>query len=127
MKDGLELVEKEKIEYRNPPHHELRNETPEALDRLHADDPAWTHVVCRCEKISEAEIIEAVRKGHTTLDGVKFYTRAGMGRCQSGFCSPRVMEILASELHADLGEITKCGGNSRMTAGRTRETDDENI
>ena len=75
-KDGLELVEKEKIQYRNPIHHELRNETPETLDRLHDDDPAWTHVVCRCEKISEAEIIEAVRKGHTTLDGVKFYTRA---------------------------------------------------
>ncbi len=117
-KDGLELVEKEKIEYRNPPHHELRNETPEALDRLHADDPAWTHVVCRCEKISEAEIIEAVRKGHTTLDGVKFYTRAGMGRCQGGFCSAKIMKIISRESGIPMEELTKKGGNSRLLGGK---------
>ena len=117
-KDGLELVEKEKIEYRNPIHHELRNETPETLDRLHDDDPAWTHIVCRCEKISEAEIVEAVRKGHTTLDGVKFYTRAGMGRCQGGFCSAKIMKIISRESGIPMEELTKKGGNSRLLGGK---------
>ena len=119
--DGLELVEKERIEYRNPPRHELRDETPEALDRLHDADPAWTHMVCRCEKISEAEIVEAVRKGHTTLDGVKFYTRAGMGRCQGGFCSARIMKIISRESGIPMEELTKKGGNSRLLGGRLGE------
>ena len=119
--DGLELVKKERIEYRNPPRHELRNETPEALDRLHDADPAWTHMVCRCEKISEAEIVEAVRKGHTTLDGVKFYTRAGMGRCQGGFCSARIMKIISRESGIPMEELTKKGGNSRLLGGKLGE------
>lgn len=102
---------------------------PEEQQRMLKENPAYGTIVCRCEKVTEGEILDAIRRplGAVTLDGIKRRTRAGMGRCQSGFCSPRVMEILASELHADLGEITKCGGNSRMTAGRTRETDDENI
>ncbi len=120
-KDGLELVEKEIIEYRNPPRHELRHESPEELDRLHEDDPAWTHMVCRCEKISEAEIIEAVRKGHTTLDGVKFYTRAGMGRCQGGFCSAKIMKIISRESGIPMEELTKKGGDSRLLGGKLGE------
>ena len=120
-KDGLELVEKRRIEYRNPPHHELRNETPEELDRLHDGDPAWTHMVCRCEKISEAEIVEAVRKGHTTLDGVKFYTRAGMGRCQGGFCTARILKIISRESGIPMEELTKKGGGSRILGGRLGE------
>lgn len=120
-KDGLELVEKETIEYRNPPRHELRHESPEELDRLHDGDPAWTHMVCRCEKISEAEVIEAVRKGHTTLDGVKFYTRAGMGRCQGGFCSAKIMKIISRESGIPMEELTKKGGNSRLLGGKLGE------
>ena len=68
---GLTLVEKEQIQYELAPRREARHETPEALDRLHETDPAWTNMVCRCEKVSEAEIVEAIRKGHTTLDGIK--------------------------------------------------------
>jgi len=67
----------------------------------------YGHIVCRCETVSEAEVIEAIRRGATTLDGVKFRTRCGMGRCQGGFCTPRIMEILSRELHIPLEEISK--------------------
>ncbi|MDR0932216.1 MAG: NAD(P)/FAD-dependent oxidoreductase [Victivallales bacterium] len=128
--DGLELTEKEHIAYRNLPRHEFRHETPEALDELHAQNPTYTHLVCRCEKISAAEIIEAVRKGHTTLDGVKFYTRAGMGCCQGGFCSAKIMKIISRESGIPMEELTKKGGGSLLLGGKlgiltvntTRET-----
>ena len=115
---GLPLLEKVHFAVELAPRHEVRHESPAALDRLHSRNPAWTHIVCRCEKISEAEIVEAVRKGHTTLDGVKFYTRAGMGRCQGGFCAARIMRIISRETGIPMEELTKKGGNSRLAAGR---------
>ena len=115
---GLPLLEKVHFAVELAPRHEVRHESPAALDRLHSGNPAWTHIVCRCEKISEAEIVEAVRKGHTTLDGVKFYTRAGMGRCQGGFCAARIMRIISRETGIPMEELTKKGGNSRLAAGR---------
>jgi glycerol-3-phosphate dehydrogenase len=72
-------------------------------------DSPYGRTVCRCENVSEAEIVEAVRRGATTLDGVKFRTRAGMGRCQSNFCGPEVAAILARELHQPYDEVTKSG------------------
>ena len=119
---GLTLVEKQTIQYDLSPRHEARSESPETLEALHRQDPAWTHIICRCEKISEAEIVEAVRKGHTTVDGVKFYTRAGMGRCQAGFCSPKTMEILARERHVSMFDITKSGGNSRIVTDNNKDS-----
>ena len=73
-------------------------------------------LVCRCEQVTEAEIRAAIRRpvGARTIDGVKRRTRAGMGRCQGGFCSPRVLEILSEELHLDPTEVTKCGGESHV-------------
>ena len=115
---GLPLLEKVHFAVELAPRHEVRHESVASLDRLHREDPAWTHIVCRCEKISEAEIVEAVRKGHTTLDGVKFYTRAGMGRCQGGFCAVRIMKIISRETGIPMEELTKKGGNSRLAAGR---------
>ena len=61
-------------------------------------DPACGHLICRCEQVSEAEIIEAVRKGARSIEGVKQITRAGMGRCQGGFCGPWILKIIAREL-----------------------------
>ncbi len=75
--------------------------------RLIAKDPLYGRIVCRCEEISEGEIVEAIRRGATTLDGVKRRVRAGMGRCQAGFCTPRVMEILSRELGIPMEEIRK--------------------
>ena len=82
-------------------------------------DPDWGRIVCRCEVITEAEIRDAIRRpvGARSIDGVKRRTRAGMGRCKGGFCSPRVVEILCEELGLSPLEITKSGGNSYLLAG----------
>ena len=85
------------------------------------NDSAYGQIICRCEQISEGEIIEAIRRGARSLDGVKRRVRAGMGRCQGGFCSPRVMEILARELQLQATELTKSGGESRLITGSTKE------
>lgn len=120
--DGLMLVEKTRVIRKLPPRREIRRETPEGLAGLHAADPRWTHVVCRCENISEAEIVEAIHKGHTTVDGIKFYTRAGMGRCQGGFCTAKILKIISRETGIPMEELTKKGGNSRLLAGRLENT-----
>lgn len=86
------------------------------------ENPLYGNIICRCEEVSEGEILDAVRGplGATTLDGVKRRTRAGMGRCQSGFCSPRVMDILARELGRDLTGIRKSGPGSQIVWEPTR-------
>ena len=78
--------------------------------------PEYGNIICRCEMISEGEILDAIHRplGARSLDGVKRRTRAGMGRCQAGFCSPRVMEILRREVPLPMAEVTKCGGASRI-------------
>lgn len=75
-------------------------------------DPRYGKIVCRCEHVTEGEIVDAIRAGARTLDGIKFRTRAGMGRCQGGFCSWRCMELLSEELQIPLAEVTKRGGDS---------------
>jgi glycerol-3-phosphate dehydrogenase len=115
--DGLKLTEKRAARHTPPHRREIRRETPAGLDELHAADPRWTRIVCRCENISEAEIVEAVRHGHITLDGVKFYTRAGMGRCQGGFCAAKIMKIVSEESGIPLAGLTKNGGGSRLLGG----------
>ena len=64
--------------------------------------------------MSEAEIVAAVRAGHTTLDGVKYFTRAQMGRCQGGFCTYKILKIIMRETGLGWDEITKRGGGSRV-------------
>ncbi|TCL59546.1 glycerol-3-phosphate dehydrogenase [Kineothrix alysoides] len=90
---------------------------------LIAKNPAYANIICRCELVTEGEIMDAIHRplGATTLDGVKRRTRAGMGRCQSGFCAPKTVEILARELGTDVGEITKSGGESRFLTGYDKE------
>lgn len=94
----------------------------EERKRKIAENPAYGNIICRCEEISEGEILDAIHGilGAKTLDGVKRRTRAGMGRCQAGFCSPRVMELLSRELHLDLTEIRKSGPESQIVYGQTR-------
>ena len=84
-------------------------------------DSAYGQIICRCEQISEGEIVEAIRRGARSLDGVKRRVRAGMGRCQGGFCAPRVMEILTRELLLDTTALTKSGGDSHLITGSTKE------
>ncbi|HWQ58942.1 MAG TPA: (2Fe-2S)-binding protein, partial [Clostridia bacterium] len=84
-----------------------------------ARNPDYARIVCRCENVTEAEIRECIRRpvGARSVDGVKFRARAGMGRCQSGFCLTRVMEILSEELGVPETEITKSGGASKLVLG----------
>ena len=84
-------------------------------------NPLYGKIVCRCENVTEGEIVDSIRRplGATDLDGVKRRTRAGMGRCQMGFCTPRIMQILSRELNRDMTEITKNGKGSYVTLGRT--------
>ena len=117
-RDGLRLTEREGCAIGVVPPPRLRDLDAEALDRLIAEDPSYGNVVCRCESVSEAEVVAAIRKGHTTLDGIKFYTRAGMGRCQGGFCQYRILRILTRETGMSVEEITKRGGASRVVLGR---------
>ncbi|MDO4988625.1 MAG: NAD(P)/FAD-dependent oxidoreductase [Synergistes sp.] len=113
----------------------VRKDLPHIHDMAYEDvaellekDPRYGHIICRCETVSEGEIVEAIRRGARTVDGVKFRTRAGMGRCQGGFCGPRVIAIIARELNISPEEVTKKGGKSRMvdlsqkTCGVRRES-----
>ncbi len=85
--------------------------------------PAYGRIICRCEGITEGEILDAIHRtpGARSLDGVKRRVRAGMGRCQGGFCSPKVTAILARELGISLTEVTKSGGSSVLLTGRDKE------
>ena len=100
---------------------ELSKEQRAALIK---ENPAYGNIVCRCEMITEGEILDAVRRplGARSLDGIKRRTRAGMGRCQAGFCSPKTMEILHRECGIPMMEITKCGGDSVLLAGTNKDT-----
>ena len=91
----------------------------EERNELIKKEPAYGQIICRCESVSEGEIIDSIRRplGARSLDGVKRRTRAGMGRCQAGFCSPRVMEILHRELGIPMEKITKSGGKSVIAPG----------
>ena len=95
---------------------EERNE----LIRKH---PEYGNIICRCEMITEGEIMDAIHRplGARSLDGVKRRTRAGMGRCQAGFCSPRTMEILEREVPESMFAITKCGVGSNIIVGYNKE------
>lgn len=101
----------------------LRQLPLEEQQRLIRENPSYGAIVCRCEQISEGEVLDAIRRplGARSLDGVKRRVRAGMGRCQSGFCSPRVMQLLSQELHRPMTELTKSGGASWLVAGSTKE------
>ena len=94
--------------------------TREQKEAAIAENPLYARVICRCETITEAEIVEAVSRGARTLDGVKRRTRAGMGRCQGGFCSPRVMEIISRETGIPMEKLTKFGAGSYLVAEKTR-------
>lgn len=94
----------------------------EAYAALIRENPAYGNIICRCEMITEGEIIDAITRplGARSLDGIKRRTRAGMGRCQSGFCAPKTMEILARERGICELSITKSGKGSELLTGHSR-------
>lgn len=100
----------------------FRHMSNEERKALIEKNPAYGRIICRCETITEGEIIDAIKApaGARDVDGVKRRTRAGMGRCQGGFCGSKVVEILAKELGVEINEITKFGGNSKILYERTK-------
>jgi len=106
-----------------PKPERFKDFTKEELDRKIKKDPAWGRIICRCENIPEKEILNAIHApvGATTVDGVKFRCRPGMGRCQAGFCRPRVIEILSRELNIPYEEVTKRGEDTNFLVAKTKE------
>jgi glycerol-3-phosphate dehydrogenase len=84
------------------------------IEKLIGKDKNYSKLVCRCENITEAEIVAAVKNGHSTLDGVKFAARAGTGRCQGGFCTSRIMDIIHRETGIPIEKISKKGKGSEI-------------
>lgn len=84
---------------------------------------SYGNIICRCEEVSEGEILEAIHRipGARTLDGVKIRTRAGMGRCQGGFCSSRILKLLSKELNIAETEVTKMGIGSNILIGNNKD------
>lgn len=100
----------------------FRHMSTEERAKLVEKNKAYGRIVCRCETITEGEIIDAIHApaGARDVDGVKRRTRAGMGRCQGGFCGSKVVEILARELNVPMNEITKFGGESKFLYNKTK-------
>ena len=100
----------------------FRHLSTEERAKLIEKNKAYGRIVCRCETITEGEILDAIHApaGARDVDGVKRRTRAGMGRCQGGFCGSKVVEILARELKVPMNEITKFGGQSKIMYHKTK-------
>ncbi len=107
---------KENVVKGRPPQPVFRELSPEEQAALIKKDARYGRVICRCETITEGEIVDAIKRpcGARTVDGVKRRTRAGMGRCQGGFCGPRVIEILSRELGIPVPKVRKDGPDSYM-------------
>ena len=98
---------------------ELDQREREELIRM---NPLYGHIVCRCENVSEGEIVDAFHRGIPieSIDAIKRRARAGMGRCQGGFCMPRVLEIISREANIEKELVTKSGGKSFILSARTK-------
>ncbi len=116
------LEKKENFDPVRPEPVRFRHMSTEERAKLIEKNKAYGRIVCRCETITEGEILDAIHApaGARDVDGVKRRTRAGMGRCQGGFCGSKVVEILARELGVPMNEITKFGGESKIMYDRTK-------
>lgn len=116
------LTEKAQFKTKRTPPVRFRHMTKSEREALIAKNKAYGRVICRCETITEGEILDAIHApaGARDVDGVKRRTRAGMGRCQGGFCGSKVVEILARELNVPMNEITKFGGDSKILFDKTK-------
>lgn len=120
---GVELKDKEDYNPIRPKPERFKDFSKAELDAKIKENPRWARIICRCEMIPEKEIIDAIhmKVGATTVDGVKFRCRPGMGRCGGGFCRPRVIEILSKELGITCEEVTKRGEDTYFLIGKTKD------
>jgi glycerol-3-phosphate dehydrogenase len=109
---GLRLEEKKEFQEKRNGWVRFETSSQEKRQALIASNSQYGHIVCRCEKVTEAEILEAIARGADTMDAVKHLTRAGMGRCQGGFCGIGVLNHLARHIGLPPAEITKKGAGS---------------
>lgn len=121
--EGLVLTARADFDPIRPPMHAFREADTETKNQIIQKDPSYGRIVCRCETVSEGEILAAIRRNPRArdMDGVKRRTRAQMGRCQGGFCAPYIMELLAREWGVPYEQITKFGKGSYMISGKTKE------
>ena len=114
VKESLDLAENKEFKAGRNPIPKTSEMSTEAHNELIKENPLYGKIICRCEKVTEGEIVDAINRplGATTVDGVKRRVRATAGRCQGGFCLPSIIEILARELGVDEEEITKKGNDS---------------
>lgn len=117
LRNGLSLTASPEYCATLPPLKQLRNMDDLEISQMVKEDPAWGNIVCRCENVSEAEIVQAIRRGHHTLDGIKFYTRAQMGRCQGAFCIYKILKIIMRETGKSWQEVSKHGPSSEILGG----------
>lgn len=122
LKEKADLHEKKDYVLTRKAPIRFRHMTKSEREALIAKNKAYGRIICRCETITEGEILDAIHApaGARDVDGVKRRTRAGMGRCQGGFCGSKVVEILARELHVPMNEITKFGGESKILFEKTK-------
>lgn len=116
------LVEKSDYKAERRPRLKFEDLSAEEKSELIKKDPAYGRVICRCEMITEGEIIDAIHRsaGGRTVNGIKRRVRPGAGRCQGGFCGPRVMEILARELKCEMEDIVQENKGSYILSGHTK-------
>ena len=121
-KEGVAMQKRADFNGKRRPMHEFAAMSNEEKNEVIKKDPSYAHIICRCETVSEGEILAALRQNPKPrdVDGVKRRTRSGMGRCQGGFCAPYIVELIARELGIDETEVTKFGGNSKMNVGYTK-------
>lgn len=125
QQEGLALIPKEHWNGTRKDLHAFHRMSDEEKNTYIKENPAYGKIVCRCELISEGEILDAIHTnpGARDMDGVKRRTRSGMGRCQGGFCGPYVMELLSHELNIPMEAITKTGGDSHMLTGKVGDAE----
>ena len=121
--DGLIMKAKQNFISKREAMHHFREASFEEKKQIIDKDKRYGKIICRCEGVSEGEIIKAIKTNPKPLDldGVKRRTRAQMGRCQGGFCTPYIMKLLAEEMGVSMCEVTKKGGNSYMLSGKIKE------
>jgi len=121
---GMEMVEKKSFQKKRVRWLQFSTASFGEKQEMIASNPKYGHVICRCEHVTEAEILQAIRRGADTIDAVKHLTRAGMGRCQGGFCGITLLKHLAEQVGIPPTEVTKKGAGSRQITGLTKAVDE---
>ena len=122
VKGLIKLTKKKEYIRKRIPDNFFEKMSVKEKNEVIKQNPSYGKIVCRCEQITEGEIIRAIHTNPpaNNVDGIKRRTRAGMGRCQGGFCQPQVVEILATELNVSMEKVTNSGRGSNLLKERSK-------